>query len=284
MLKTVAQALGRGLRQPEIYWPYPEPFGVVSLFKRLAHNTLRLFGYDLRRLPPKGDFPPFPEMTVDDFNMLRRVEELTVTSMANRWALVQAVRYLNAARIEGDIVECGVWRGGSSILAKLTHADADASMPRRFILFDTFAGMTKPEPVDVSCMTSESALREYNKGIRATHNAYVYAPLEKVVNNFKDLGVFDEDVIFHKGAVEDTLRNEANLPDRIALLRLDTDWYASTKVELEVLYPRLSIGGVLLIDDYGHWEGARKAVDEYFSNTPGFLVAVDYTCRLMVKR
>ena len=252
------------------------------MLKRLAHNTLRLFGYDMRRLPPEGDFPPFPEMTADDFNMVRRVEGLTVTSLANRWALVQAVRYLNAAHIEGDIVECGVWKGGSSILAKLAHTDA--SMRRQFILFDTFAGMTKPEPVDISCMPSESALREYNKGIRATHNDYAYSSLEEVIGNFKNLGIFDEDVVFHRGPVEETLRDAANLPDRIALLRLDTDWYASTKIELEVLYPRLSIGGVLLIDDYGHWEGARKAVSEYLSNTPGFLVAVDYTCRVMVKR
>ena len=282
MLKTIRQALGRELRLREIYWPYPEPFGVISLLKRLAHNTLRLFGYDMRRLPPEGDFPPFPEMTADDFNMVRRVEGLTVTSLANRWALVQAVRYLNAAHIEGDIVECGVWKGGSSILAKLAHTDA--SMRRQFILFDTFGGMTKPEPVDISCMPSESALREYNKGIRATHNDYAYSSLEEVIGNFKNLGIFDEDVVFHRGPVEETLRDAANLPDRIALLRLDTDWYASTKIELEVLYPRLSIGGVLLIDDYGHWEGARKAVSEYLSNTPGFLVAVDYTSRVMVKR
>lgn len=88
---------------------------------------------------------------------------------------------------------------------------------------------------------------------------------------------------FIKGKVEDTLRDERNLPEKIAVLRLDTDWYESTKVELEVLYPRLRPGGVLIIDDYGYWQGARKAVDEYFADRPVLLHRIDHTCRVMVK-
>jgi hypothetical protein len=85
------------------------------------------------------------------------------------------------------------------------------------------------------------------------------------------------------GRVEETLPQAA--PDEIAILRLDTDWYESTRHELEHLYPRLSVGGILIIDDYGHWQGARKAVDEYFAGrSPAvFLNRVDYTCRLVVK-
>ena len=73
-----------------------------------------------------------------------------------------------------------------------------------------------------------------------------------------------ERIHFVRGPVEETL--PAGAPDEIALLRLDTDWYESTRHELEHLYPRLAAGGVLLVDDYGHWEGARKAVDEYFAD------------------
>jgi hypothetical protein len=85
---------------------------------------------------------------------------------------------------------------------------------------------------------------------------------------------------FHTGMVEDTIPRLA--PERIAILRLDTDWYVSTKHELEWLWPRLSSGGVLIIDDYGHFTGARKAVDEFFGGQT-FLFRIDYTGRLVTK-
>jgi O-methyltransferase len=85
------------------------------------------------------------------------------------------------------------------------------------------------------------------------------------------------------GRVEETLAFD--LPDQIALLRLDTDWYESTKVSLEQLYPRLVPGGVLIIDDYGHWQGCRKAVDDYFYKTDQkiLLQRIDYTGRIGIK-
>ena len=98
-----------------------------------------------------------------------------------------------------------------------------------------------------------------------THNEWCYASLEDVQKNCSDSGIDIAALKFIKGDVCDTLKKPDNVPDKISVLRLDTDWYESTKAELEVLYPKLSNGGVLIIDDYGHWEGARKAVDEYFS-------------------
>ncbi len=87
-----------------------------------------------------------------------------------------------------------------------------------------------------------------------------------------------------KGLVEDTIPAQA--PEQLAMLRLDTDWYASTKHELEQLYPRLAEGGVLIVDDYGHYEGARKAVDEYFDDTGHrvLLNRIDYTGRIAIKQ
>jgi hypothetical protein len=82
--------------------------------------------------------------------------------------------------------------------------------------------------------------------------------------------------------VEDTLNNEA-LPERISVLRLDTDWYESSLVELQILYPRLSVGGVLIIDDYGKWLGQKRAVDEYFEGRPPYLFPVDKGCRMAIK-
>ena len=92
------------------------------------------------------------------------------------------------------------------------------------------------------------------------------------------LGSGPERIHFVEGKVEDTI--PAHAPERIALLRLDTDWYESTRHELEHLYPRLSRGGVLIIDDYGHWQGARQAVDEYFGDAHAALLnRIDYTAR-----
>jgi hypothetical protein len=90
-------------------------------------------------------------------------------------------------------------------------------------------------------------------------------------------------LVFVKGRVEDTLPGSA--PAAVALLRLDTDWYQSTRHELEHLYPRLAAGGVLVLDDYGSFEGARKAVDEYFAeyDIGPYLHRVDSTGRIAVK-
>ena len=88
-------------------------------------------------------------------------------------------------------------------------------------------------------------------------------------------------VAYVEGLVEETITRSA--PTRIALLRLDTDWYESTHHELVHLYPQLERGGVLIVDDYGHFAGARKAVDEYFADDPILLSRIDYTGRMAVK-
>jgi predicted O-methyltransferase YrrM len=98
------------------------------------------------------------------------------------------------------------------------------------------------------------------------------------------LKLLSPSVRFVEGDVVQSLKIESNLPESISVLRLDTDWYESTRAELEVLYPRLSPGGVLIIDDYGHWGGAKKAVDEYFRGRPKPLLQyTDYTGRMGVK-
>jgi predicted O-methyltransferase YrrM len=107
--------------------------------------------------------------------------------------------------------------------------------------------------------------------------------LADVQANLRSTGYPVERMRFVVGDVADTVPREA--PERIAILRLDTDWYASTRHELEHLYPRLAVGGVLIVDDYGHWEGARLAVDEFLERTsaPILLNRIDYTGRIGVK-
>lgn len=109
------------------------------------------------------------------------------------------------------------------------------------------------------------------------------ASLEEVQSNMRKTEYPFEKINFIEGRIEETIPK--TMPAKISILRLDTDWYDSTKHELEHLYPLLSSGGILIIDDYGHWSGARKAVDEFFSRQAfqPFLHRIDYTRRLLVK-
>ena len=113
---------------------------------------------------------------------------------------------------------------------------------------------------------------------------HAYASLEDVKKNLTASGYPPERIHYIQGKVEDTIPDTA--PTQICMLRLDTDWYESTRHELAHLYPLLSRHGVLVIDDYGHWQGARQAVDEYFAARPEpvYLHRVDYTARLVVRQ
>jgi O-methyltransferase len=201
----------------------------------------------------------------------------TMTSPERLYALYEATRYVLDAGIAGDFVECGVWRGGSSLMMALElHARGAAEEGRNLYLFDTFAGMSEPDAND-----GVAAQRKWRQRQRTHHNEWCFASEDEVRRNVATSGIAEDRIRTVVGKVEETIPAEA--PDSIAILRLDTDWYESTRHELEHLYPRLSPGGVLIIDDYGHWEGARKAVDEYFEGQPVLLQRIDYTARMLIK-
>ena len=148
--------------------------------------------------------------------------------------------------------------------------------------------MSEPNDiVDKSVFLGDTSKNVFNKHQEKNFNSWCYASLDEVKENFKKAGLPIENINFIKGKVEDTLKVQSNLPEKISVLRLDTDWYDSTAIELEVLYPKLEIGGVLLIDDYGYWDGAREAVDNYFSrlDTPRrpFFAQSDFTGRVGIK-
>ena len=212
---------------------------------------------------------------------ITRVLPFTMTSPERVAALCQAISHICEHRIAGDIVECGVWRGGSvmaACLALLHHGDRN----REVHLFDTFEGMTTPGRFDVAASSGVEAsvlLEQNDKAARV----WAVSPLDEVQQNLATVGYPAERVHFVKGRVEDTIPRSA--PEKIALLRLDTDWYESTAHELKHLFPRLVSGGFLIIDDYGHWQGARRAVDEFVaaSGLRLFLNRVDYTGRMAIK-
>jgi hypothetical protein len=208
----------------------------------------------------------------------------TMTSVERMYALWQAVGHVVIHDVPGDVVECGVWRGGSSMLAALALLTRGVD-DRGLWLFDTFEGMSDPTEHDVEAQTGLRVEQhwEHLRHQRESH-LVAYASLREVQTNMAMIPYPEQHVHFVQGKVEDTLPAQA--PERIALLRLDTDWYASTRHELEQLWDRLQPGGVLIIDDYGHWAGARQAVDEFFAGRADapLLSRIDYTGRIGVKR
>jgi len=205
-----------------------------------------------------------------------------MTSVERLYALYKAVEYLAASGIAGDFVECGVWRGGSMMCAALTLLRrGDTS--RGLYLYDTFEGMVPPEPADVDFRGQPAGARLASEERSEDSTIWAYAPLERARRNLAATGYPEARITYVRGPVEQTI--PGTMPERIALLRLDTDWYASTAHELRHLYPRLVPGGVLIVDDYGHWDGARRAVDEYFrgSETKLLLNRIDYTGRIGVR-
>jgi O-methyltransferase len=206
----------------------------------------------------------------------------TMTSAERMYALWQAVGHILAHRIPGALVECGVWRGGSSMLIAHTLLAAGRT-DRQLWLYDTFEGMPEPSPSDVDLAGVPASEQLARAAGDRDDLVLAWASLAEVQANMTRVGYPADRITYVKGLVENTIPRQA--PNQIALLRLDTDWEASTRHELEQLWPRLARGGVLIVDDYGHWTGARRAVDDYFAGRDDapLLVRVDYTGRIAVR-
>lgn len=202
-------------------------------------------------------------------------QKYTKSSETRLTAMRDCLLAIERRRIAGDVVECGVWRGGNIILARKLAPE------RLCWLFDTFAGMTAPTELD----RKPNGVRAIDSfRVKTASRPWAAASLAEVRSYFAETGTLDDERLrFIVGPVERTLLDPAHLPERIALLRLDTDWHASTKIELEVLYPRLASGGFLIVDDFGHWLGARKAVVDYFTASPIKIEPIDDTAILIVK-
>jgi O-methyltransferase len=193
--------------------------------------------------------------------IIKLVRPFTMTSPDKLFALITAVRYLATKGVEGAMVECGVWRGGS-MHAVARILDSLGKRDRELFLFDTYTGMTEPTDKDVNA-SGKSAAHLLEVSVKTAH-VWAVASIEDVQEGLDQLDYPAERFHLVKGPVEETIPGQA--PERIALLRLDTDWYASTKHELEQLYSRLAPGGVLIIDDYGSWQGAKEATDEFIGS------------------
>lgn len=246
---------------------------------RWIQGALGRFGLELTTAKERA-LATLADLSEADRAIVERVAPFTMTSLERRAGLLGAIDHVVRHRVPGAIVECGVWRGGSMMAAALAlMARGDTS--RELWLYDTYTGMSEPTAADAS-HRGESAAAQLARTKRG-QGVWCEAGLDDVRANLLSIGYPRERIHFVEGKVEDTI--PATLPGTTALLRLDTDWYESTRHELVHLYPLLSRHGVLVIDDYGHWQGARKAVDEFFASRaePAFLHRVDYTARLLVK-
>lgn len=188
-----------------------------------------------------------------------------------------AINYILKNNIEGAIVECGVDSGHFEYI--WINELMKNNVVRDIFLYDTFSGLVEPSDHDYTCedatiykMNKEEVYNTWkNSVIDDKTNAWCYTPLEKVQDRLNSTGYPIDKLHYIVGDVMVTLKEKTNIPEKIAILRLDTDWYESSKFELEQMYDNVVIGGVIIFDDYYHWNGQRKATDEFFKS-----INIDY--------
>ncbi|HLN22563.1 MAG TPA: TylF/MycF/NovP-related O-methyltransferase [Patescibacteria group bacterium] len=216
--------------------------------------------------------PSFHDLRIPLFWKLHEAwNGASLLSIERFYNLFNCVNYIEDAGIEGAIVECGVYKGGS-VAFEASLLKSRGTTDRPFYLFDTFDGF----PDDIEDVS-------FN-GEKLTRDVWVTENFRQITErNLTRSGYPMNNFNLVPGFVEDTLPAQA--PEKIALLHLDTDYYRSTLHELNHLYPRLVSGGVLVIDDYGHFDGARQAVDEYIAENKLSLLLnrVDYSGRVAIK-
>jgi hypothetical protein len=226
----------------------------------------------------------------DDESLIKEavalVADYTMISFERAATLWQQVRYLDRYRIGGSVVECGVWKGGAIGLSALAHLSSAAPPQRHLHLFDSFQGLPEPN----ARLDGDAAVRFVEgraKGALVTTHKSV-GPIDYSRELLDKIGYPQELIHYHVGWFQQTVAPAAEALGDIALLRLDADWYESTAVCIKYLYPLVVKYGVVVIDDYddyGHFEGCKRAVDEFLAlqEQPIFLGHVDYTGRYFVK-
>jgi len=244
---------------------------LVSAFHRTKSGGKTAPQADCRvppsRVPKRSEHPA---LNYDEEEVAREaialVESHTMLSYQRLVTLWQQVRYLDRAGIQGALIECGTWKGGAAAMMALAHRQS-GTPHRELHLFDSFEGLPEPDRAHDGDMAVQYAgarasgiLRSIGKCVGALEdNRHAVGAIAKYPASLTH---------FHVGWFQETLRAlPAGVAD-IALLRIDGDWYESTKICLDVLFPQVVSGGIVVIDDYGKWSGCRKAVDEFMARLP----------------
>ena len=243
---------------------------------------LNLFSYEIRKNNYKIIFHDFYYKKFNFLKYYRICKEFSINVSYQRYlSLFQSLQYILKNKIKGDIVECGVFRGGSAMM--ICYILRFFLVKNKKVwLYDTYEGMSSPSAVDTDLNNKKAEDFLKIKKIENINNVWAFSSLNSVKNNIKKTNFNIKNCVFVKGKVETTLKKKT--PKSISLLRLDTDFYKSTQAELKYLYNLVSPGGIIIIDDYGHWKGCKIAVDQFFKNKKNILfLNIDYTGIIGIK-
>ncbi len=231
-----------------------------------------------KKLINKKTFKKEKAMSKDEYEIINLGMQYSMASWERLYANINSIKYLVDSQIEGSVVECGVWRGGS-MLTMLETLRQCSEINREIYLYDTFTGMSAPSIEDGNF--AHEKFKELQTGEEKSN--WCCADLNDVKSTINLCDYPKEKIHFVKGKIENTVPR--TIPDKISLLRLDMDWHDPTFHALTHLYPRVQHGGVIILDDYGHWDGCKKAVDCFLkeNNINILLNRIDYTGRIAIK-
>jgi hypothetical protein len=236
--------------------PVPTGLNAAQCRRRLDSAAVEFGGWLARAGTTISELVPVPPAQVAAAinHMHRGTHRLTMSNDAVLDNIVTLAREVTEQQVPGDFIEAGAWRGGVAMLMRALLSAYDDEPSRRVVwVADSFAGLPRPDPgTDLVDAIWHHLLQEID-GLQVDQASVELA--------FAEAGLLDDQVRFLAGWFEDTLPGAPI--EQLALARLDGDWYESTLTALEALYPRLSPGGALIVDDYGLPTGCARAVDRY---------------------
>ena len=250
-----------------------------SILKKLIRGIFNKFGFEIKK--KDNWYDRYKDSVVELNPKLKKIitksSKFINASIPNRWAIIQSLEHVKKNKIKGDIVETGVFHGGGLIL--INDILKYLKLKKKIWGYDTFEGIPNQSLKHDRILGNKSINKKETK---QKINLTIYPEIDTVKKNLKKNGFLKIPKLV-QGDTKKTLKIKKNLPKKISFLRLDTDFYESTLNELKIFFPLLSKNGILLIDDYGHHSGCKKAVDKYFKNKNVWLHRIDYTARLIIK-
>jgi O-methyltransferase len=250
----------------------------LPLIKKIIKFFFNIIGLEIKR--KETWFDKYRDSVVEINSSIKKIldNQLVNASLPNRWAIFQSLQHIKNFKIKGDIVETGVFHGGGLIL--LNDSLKYLKIKKKIWGYDTFEGVPSINPNKDQILGGKAINTnqdQFNK------DELIYPRIKTVKKLLKKNG-FKKLPFLIKGDTKKTLKIKKNIPKKISLLRLDTDFYDSILNELKILYPKVSKNGIIIIDDYGHHVGCKKAVDKFFKKKKVWLHRVDYTARLIIKK
>lgn len=263
--------------------------------KKTMKKITRSLGFELTKISRENPFEDY-DYGAEAYQALSINKENSMMPEVNLITLYEQAVYCEKFDVAGDFVECGVWKGGAvgmMAMANLTHG----KKRRKLHLFDAFDDICEPDPLldgekamsDVKRLSDKES-SEIKGDIKAIEGIYDsmggHGTMDECNELLSDKIGYDENyILYHKGWFQHTIEKESKNIEKIAILRLDGDWYDSIKIPLTFLYDKVEKGGLIVIDDYGYYEGCTKAVDEFLGarSIKTFLSYSNYGCRYFVK-